>query len=172
MKYTIYKTDGSFFFEKDVDGRRYKTETDRKGYAVVAAYNDGIRDFEDADLRGATLRGADLHEANLSGANLRGADLSGSDLHDADLHDANLYDADLRGADLHDANLDYSCWSLSCRTLSAKIDDRIFSQLLFHAYKAGLDSENVSEELKNLAREKPVEAANKFHRAVECGSIK
>ena len=52
------------------------------------------------------------------GGNLSGADLSG----------ANLSEADLRGADL-----DFSAWPLSCRGTQARADDRLISQLLFHA---------------------------------------
>ena len=54
-------------------------------YHVLLAYQNGMRDFSDADLRWAYLSGA-----NLSGANLRGANLSGANLSDANLRDGGV----------------------------------------------------------------------------------
>ena len=67
---------------------------------LISEYNEGRRDFSNADLRGA-----DLREANLREADLRGANLSGATLRAADLREANLRGADLRAADLREANL-------------------------------------------------------------------
>ena len=97
-----------------------------------------------ADLSGANLSEANLREANLSEADLRGANLSGADLSEANLREADLsLEANLRGADLSGANLseanlrgadlDFSAWPLSCRGTQARADDRLISQLLFHA---------------------------------------
>ena len=109
----------------------------------------------DANLEGADLRGADLRGADLSGADLRGADLSG----------ANLSGADLRGADL-----DFSCLPLWCGSLSAHFDDNQIIQIVYHAVKAGLNSKNVSKEVK-VELSKVIGLANRFHRAEECGRI-
>lgn len=88
-------------------------------------------------------------------ANLRGADLRG----------AYLRDANLRGADL-----DYSCLSLWCGSLHAHFDDRQIIQILYHAVKAGTESPNVSDELKEILWGL-ADTANKFHRVNECGRI-
>ena len=108
-----------------------------------------------ADLQGAYLKRAYLKRADLQGADLRGADLQG---------------ADLRGADLQDADLDYSCLPLFCGCLSAHFDDRQIIQILYHAVKAGVQSRNVSEELKTVLYG-IADTANKFHRVGECGRI-
>ena len=121
--------------------------------------------LEGADLRGANLEGADLRGANLRGANLRGADLRGADLRFADLRGANLEGADLRSADL-----DFSCLPLWCGSLSAHFDDNQIIQIVYHAVKAGLNSKNVSEEVK-VELSKVIGLANRFHRAEECGRI-
>ena len=65
---------------------------------LISEYNEGQRDFSNADLYGANLRGADLSEADLSEADLRYADLCY-----ADLRGANLCGADLCGANLREA---------------------------------------------------------------------
>ena len=127
-------------------------------------------DLEDDDLSGANLRGADLEGADLSGANLRGADLRGANLRGADLSGADLRDADLRDADLRDADLDFSCLPLWCGSLSAHFDDNQIIQIVYHAVKAGLNSKNVSEEVK-VELSKVIGLANRFHRAEECGRI-
>ena len=139
-------------------------------------------DLEDADLRGANLSYADLRGANLSYADLRGAnlnlrdaDLRGADLRGADLRYANLRYADLRGANLRDADLrgadlDFSCLPLWCGSLSAHFDDNQIIQIIYHAVKAGLNSKNVSEEVK-VELSKVIGLANRFRRAEECGRI-
>lgn len=116
---------------------------------------DGNPDGRRADLRGANLGGA-----NLGGANLREADLGG----------ANLKMADLRGANLKGADLDYSCLPLWCGSLKAKFDDRQIIQIIYHAVKAGLKSDNVSAGLKEILWGLK-NTANKFHRVDECGRI-
>ena len=148
-------------------------------------------DLSDANLSGANLSGADLSDANLSGANLSGADLSGADLRranlsGADLSDANLRRADLSGADLRYANLsgadlrradlsgadiDYSTLPLWCGSLRAQFDDRQLIQIAYHLVRAGLNSNNASDETKSELV-KLIDFANKFHRVNECGKIK
>ena len=113
-----------------------------------------------ADLSGANLRGADLRDADLRGADLSGANLRG----------ANLRGADLSGADLRGANLDFSCLPLWCGSLSAHFDDNQIIQIIYHAVKAGLNSKNVSEEVK-VELSKVIGLANRFRRAEECGRI-
>ena len=121
----------------------------------------GDKDGERADLRNADLSGADLRGANLRGADLRGANLRGADLRDADLRDANLSGADL----------DYSALPLWCGSLTAQFDDRQLIQIAYHLVRAGLNSNNASDEIKaELA--KLIDFANKFHRVNECGKIK
>ena len=142
-------------------------------------------DLEDADLRGAYLGGADLRSADLEDADLRGAYLGRADLRFADLEDANLRcanlegaylggadlrGADLRGADLRGADLDFSCLPLWCGSLSAHFDDNQIIQIIYHAVKAGLNSKNVSEEVK-VELSKVIGLANRFRRAEECGRI-
>ncbi len=142
-------------------------------------------DLVNANLAGADLRGANLCDANLSGAdlvnaNLAGADLSGADLcvanlrgadlRGADLSGADLCVASLRGADLRGADLDYSCLPLWCGSLNAHFDDRQIIQILYHAVKAGTESPNVSDELKEILWGL-ADTANKFHRVKEYGRI-
>ena len=93
------------------------------------------------------------------------ADLSG-----ADLRRANLSGADLSGADLRRANLDFSCLPLWCGSLSAHFDDRQIIQIIYHAVKAGLNSPNVSNDVKTELS-KLSDLSNKFHRVDECGMI-
>ena len=128
-------------------------------------------DLSHADLSHADLREADLSHADLSHADLRDADLRETDFSDADLRRADLSHADLRGADLSGANLDFSCLPLWCGSLSANFDDRQLKQIAYHLVKAGLQSENASEEAKTELR-KLIPFANGFHRAEECGLIK
>ena len=93
------------------------------------------------------------------------ANLSG-----ADLRHANLIGADLRDADLRDADLDFSCLPLWCGSLSANFDDRQLIQIAYHLVKAGINSNNASDETKKELS-KLVDFANKFHRVEECGRI-
>lgn len=104
-------------------------------------------------------------------AYLIGANLHGADLRSANLHGANLHGANLREADLRCANLDYSCLPLWCGSLQAHFDDRQLKQIAYHLVKAGLHSQNASEETKREL-EKLIDFANGFHRAKECGIIK
>lgn len=92
--------------------------------------------------------------------------LSGADLFRADLHYTNLRGADLRGADL-----DYGSWPLWCGSLTAKIDKKIFCQLLYHVVRAGQSVED-EEVRKFLDMPEVIALANQFHRVKECGEIK
>ena len=103
--------------------------------------------------------------ADLQWADLQWADLSGADLSRADLRGADLQEANLRGA-----NLDYSVLPLWCGSLKANFDDRQLIQIAYHLVKAGLNSDNASEETK-AELTKLVDFANKFHRVEECGKI-
>ena len=127
-------------------------------------------DLKGADLSGADLSGADLSGADLKRADLKRADLSGADLSGADLKRADLKGADLSGADLSGADLDFSCLPLWCGSLKANFDDRQLIQIAYHLVKAGLNSNNASEETK-AELEKLIDFANKFHRVSECGVI-
>lgn len=131
---------------------------------------DGEEDGERANLKGANLSDADLSDANLRGANLRDANLRDADLRGADLRDADLSYANLKGANLRDADLDFSCLPLWCGSLSANFDDRQLIQIAYHLVKAGVKSNNASDETKKELS-KLIDFANKFHRAEECGRI-
>ena len=143
-------------------------------------------DLREADLRGAKLRVTNLRRANLSKACLCDADLYGAILSDsnlvgasfnrANLRYADLKYANLRGAHLYDAHLygvdlDYSCLPLWCGSLKAKIDKRIFCQLLYHTLRAG-QSVDDAEVKKLFSIPEVVALANQFHRVEECGKIK
>ena len=86
------------------------------------------------------------------------------------LSDADLRRVNLRGADLSGANLDFSCLPLWCGSLSAHFDDRQIIQIIYHAVKAGLNSPNVSNDVKTELS-KLSDLSNKFHRVDECGMI-
>ena len=126
---------------------------------------------ERANLKGADLGWANLGWADLKGANLDGADLGWANLKGADLERADLKGANLKRADLEGANLDYSCLPLWCGSLKANFDDRQLIQIAYHLVKAGLNSDNASDETK-AELEKLIDFANKFHRVDECGVIK
>ena len=84
---------------------------------------------------------------------------------------ANLEGANLKWAKLEGANLDYSCLPLWCGSLSAHFDDKQLIQITYHLVRAGLNSNNASEEVKAELK-KLIDLANKFHRVNECGVIK
>ena len=121
--------------------------------------------FRDSDLRYSDLRGCNLSYSDLRHCNLRYSDLRGCNLSYSDLRNCNLRYSDLRGC-----NLDFSCLPLWCGSLSAHFDDRQIVQIIYHAVKAGLESPNVSDEVKTELR-KVAGLANRFHRAEECGRI-
>ena len=157
--------------------------------AILAAHlkwlhNDGGEraDLSDADLSRAYLSGAylsdaylsraDLSGANLSGADLSGAYLSGAYLPGANLSRANLSDAYLSGAnlsraDLSGANLDYSAWPLCCNSTKAKVDEKIFVQLLYHALKIMPEKSPV----KKMVSKKLKNYINKTFHHSECGKL-
>lgn len=128
-------------------------------------------DLSRLDLNGANLRGANLIGADLRDADLRGANLICTDLSEADLRRANLSEADLRGANLSGTNLDYVSYPLYCNGLYIHVDDRIGTQLLYHAISNILFSHNTSDNLKEQVSAL-VDTANKFHRVDECGILK
>ncbi len=108
MKFDILnRFSGNVQFSAEIDCAEDSPISIKLGLAVKVAIK------ELADLQGADLQGAYLQDAYLQGAYLQ---------------DANLQDADLRGADL-----DFSCWPLCCKSKYVKADDRLVSQLLFHA---------------------------------------
>ena len=133
-------------------------------------------DGERANLIGANLSGGNLRCADLSDANLRGGNLSWANLSYADLRGANLSGANLRGAnlsyaDLRDADIDFSCLPLWCGSLGANFDDRQLIQIAYHLVKAGVNSDNASDETKKELS-KLIDFANKFHRVEECGDCR
>ncbi|MGB8701025.1 MAG: pentapeptide repeat-containing protein [Thermosynechococcaceae cyanobacterium] len=78
---------------------------------MLAAFQQGQRDFaginlENADLSGANLAGINLSRANLRGANLSGTILTNANLQRVDFQCANLSQADLCKANLSEAKLD------------------------------------------------------------------
>ena len=116
------------------------------------------------------LRCANLREANLSKADIREADLTKAILSSADLRGADLRCANLREVDLRWANIDYSVLPLWCGSLSANFDDRQLIQIAYHLVKAGLHSNNASDDTKNELS-KLIDFANRFHIVDECGKI-
>ncbi|NCC68226.1 MAG: hypothetical protein EOM14_08555, partial [Clostridia bacterium] len=94
------------------------------------------------------------------------SNLSRANLRDADLSRANLRGSNLSGADLSGANLDFSCWPLWCGSLGAKIDKRIFTQLIYHICRTVVDDEECKDIQASLAK-----FSNGFHRVDECGRI-
>ena len=123
-----------------------------------------------SNLSGSNLSRSDLSGSDLSGSNLSGSDLSGSDLSGSDLWRSNLLGSDLSGSDLSGSNLDYSVLPLWCGSLKANFDDKQLIQIAYHLVKAGLNSNNASNETK-AELEKLIAFANKFHRVDGCGEI-
>ena len=113
-----------------------------------------------AQLINVDLRGLNVGYKALTGAILRGADLRG----------LNLSYTDLTGADLTGAILDFASWSLSCKTLSAKIDNRLIVQLLYHAsIPAQRNKLELEADIIKLFNSKLFKSVvNKFHRVKEC----
>lgn len=154
-----------------------------------------------ASLCHTCFRGADLHYANLGRSRAIGADFGSADLHttdlsNADFSDAKLTDVDLRGAKLINtnftrailvgadlmsteldgtvlvgANLDYAGWPLWSYYLHAKIDKRLFCQLLCHTMRLGQSIDDV--EVQSLLNDPVALAlANQFHHIIEYGKLK
>ena len=139
-------------------------------YAKLSYANLSYANLSYANLSYANLSYADLSGAKLEGAKLSGAKLSGAKLEGAKLEGADLSGADLSGAKLSGADLDYSSWPLWCGSLNAKIDKRIFCQLLYHTLRAGKSVED--EEVQALLNNPDVlKLANQFHRVEECGKL-
>jgi hypothetical protein len=105
----------------------------------------------------AARNGISLADAVLTGADLTGADLTG-----AVLTDAVLTRAVLTRAVLTDANMDFSAWPLWCGSLTAKTDDRLNAQLLYHVISV-MGTARFTDEL--------IDFANTFHRVGECGKL-
>jgi uncharacterized protein YjbI with pentapeptide repeats len=105
---------------------------------------------------------------------LQWADLQRVNLRDTDLQWSDLRRVNLRDTDLHGANLDFSAWPLRCGSLSAKIDDRVIRQLLYHAAMPAQNNDIVIDpkirDLFNSELFKKV--VNEFHRMQECGEFK
>jgi hypothetical protein len=164
-------------FTSDIKGTRANlTRANLRG-ANLSCADLSYANLRGANLRGANLRGAKLSCADLRGANLRGANLSCAKLSCAklscaDLRGAKLSCADLRRADLSGADLDYSCLPLWCGSLKANFDDSVTTQILYHLLSIAKNSNNVSQELKDiLLTDSLINQANKFHRVDECGKI-
>ena len=132
-------------------------------------------DLSRSNLSGSNLTGSNLSWSNLTGSNLRGSDLSRSNLSGSNLSGSNLSWSNLSGSNLSwsnltGSNLDYSVLPLWCGSLKANFDDKQLIQIAYHLVKAGLNSDNASNETKTEL-EKLIDFANKFHRVDECGKI-
>lgn len=150
-----------------------EAETIKEAVELAAAKKISL---SKADLRGADLSGGYMNRVDLSGADLLDSDLSytclnGADLRETDLFRAYLHYTNLRDADLSGSDLDYSDWPLWCGSLTAKIDKRLFCQLLYHVVRAGQSVED-EEVRKFLDLPEVIALANQFHRVKECGEIK
>lgn len=86
-------------------GRKMKPTGSPSATELLAAYEEGRRDFPAWNLRSARLITCKLPEINLQEANLVNARLAGADLRGANLERADLTGADLQGANLSRANL-------------------------------------------------------------------
>ena len=128
-------------------------------------------EFPEAETIKEAVELAAAKKISLNGAYLYRVDLSGASLYRVDLGGADLIGANLRRADLSRANLDYSNWPLWCGSLTAKIDKRLFVQLLYHVVRAGQSVED-EEVRKFLDLPEVIRLANQFHRTKECGEIK
>ena len=104
----------------------------------------------------AVNTGVSLNYASLDRASLDDASLDG-----ASLDYASLNRASLDGASLNGASLDYSAWPLWCGSLTARVDNRIAAQLLFHAFAVARI--NPTEEQLTFIRN--------FYRFDECGGV-
>ncbi len=122
--------------------------------------------FRWADFREAGFSGADFSGANLSGADFRGADFGeadfrGADFRWADFGGANLNGADFRWADFSGADLDFSSGiPFHCGGINAIIDDRIFSQILYHLTRQ--DNRYLSQKHKDFIESIPEDILNGF----------
>ena len=87
---------------------------------LIRTYRKGRRDFIGVDLAGANLKKVDLKGVNLKGANLEGA------------------------------NIGRSSWPLSCGSKGAKVDKKIFCQLVAHLCVVDIDNKKYKEIQKNL----------------------
>lgn len=113
-------------------------------------------DFSDAKLNDVDLRGAKLINTNFTRAILVGADLMSTELD---------------GTVLVGANLDYAGWPLWSYYLHAKIDKRLFCQLLCHTMRLGQSIDDV--EVQSLLNDPVASAlANQFHHIIEYGKLK
>ena len=110
---------------------------------------------------GVSLNYASLDRASLDDASLDGASLDYASLNYASLDYASLNRASLDGASLNGASLDYSAWPLWCGSLTARVDNRIAAQLLFHAFAVARI--NPTEEQLTFIRN--------FYRFDECGGV-
>jgi len=124
-----------------------------------------------ADLSGADLTNAYLTSANLAGADLTNAYLTSANLTNANLRNVKLTNANLKYANLTNADLDFSSMPLWCGDLKANYDDRQIIQQLFHVMSHIKNSNNASEEIKELLTDVNLKWANKFHRVDKCGII-
>ncbi len=118
-------------------------------------------DFRGADFGEADFRGADLSGADFGGANLNGADFRWADFRWADFGGANLNGADFRWADFSGADLDFSSGiPFHCGGINAIIDDRIFSQILYHLTRQ--DNRYLSQKHKDFIESIPEDILNGF----------
>lgn len=128
-------------------------------------------DFGSADLHTTDLSNADFSDAKLTDVDLRGAKLINTNFTRAILVGADLMSANLDDAVLIGANLDYACWPLWGCSLHAKIDKRLFCQLLCHTMRLGQSIDDV--EVQSLLNDPVASAlANQFHHIIEYGKLK
>lgn len=95
---------------------------------------------------------ANLIRVDLSHTDLSYAALIHTDLIGTDLSYANLRGTDLSYTDLSGADIDFSCLPLWCGSLGANFDDRQLIQIAYHLVKAGVNSNNVSDETKKRTK--------------------
>lgn len=132
-------------------------------------------DLSHYDLRNKDMRYCDLHGSRLVDIDMRGTDLRGSNMRYCDIRGGILVGADMRycdlsGCNLDACNIDFSCLPLWPKALNAQFDNEQILMILYHAVRTGIQSKNVSDELKEELY-KIAYLANKSHRVEECGEI-
>lgn len=117
------------------------------------------------------MSNADFSDAKLTDVDLRGAKLINTNFTRAILVGADLMSTELDGTVLVGANLDYAGWPLWSYYLHAKIDKRLFCQLLCHTMRLGQSIDDV--EVQSLLNDPVASAlANQFHHIIEYGKLK
>ena len=105
MEYTLRRMNGNEICTVEIDCAESAPERERIGAALRSAYQDGRRDFCEANMLEANMVGADMTGANMCGAYMRYTNMSGADMRDADISGAYMRGANVFGASMCGANM-------------------------------------------------------------------